>query len=92
MGSYNCWANEVILFLTIRPSTCRRTKATLEGWGNAPPVRWGPLVRLGPPSSDWGLSEDESVSLAIGGTPCGQESFPLFPQNSSEAVTQCDSG
>lgn len=86
MGSYNCWANEAILFLTIGPPTCRRTKATLEGWGSASPV-----IR-GPPSSDWGLSEDETASLAIGGTPRGQESFPLFPQSSSEVVTQCDSG
>lgn len=57
MGSYNCWANEAILFLTIGPPTCRRTKATLEGWGSASPV-----IR-GPPSSDWGLPRQTGASL-----------------------------
>lgn len=59
MGSYNCWANKVILFLTIGPSMCRRTKATLEAWGSAPPIRWGPLL------SDWGLPHQTGVSLKM---------------------------
>lgn len=64
----------------------------LLSYGGLPHQTGASLVRLGPPSSDWGLSEDETASLAIGGTPRGQESFPLFPQSSSEVVTQCDSG
>lgn len=72
-----------------RWSSCLSPLDPQHARGQMPPQRAGAV----PPSSDGGLSEDETVSFVTVGTPLGRNPFPsslFLPQKSREIVIQRD--